>query len=193
MLKRLFFLILFLIFLPLMIPFYLIKGIIKSVQYNKWKKDGEMGKSLLLNSDITKVDIMQGYEFEEFLRALFFYAGYSAEVTQKSKDFGADLVLEKNNQKIVVQAKRYSKTVGCKSVQEIFSAKEHYLATDCAVVTNSFFSSQAEQLAKELGVQLIDRDELVQMHSQVVKTLTQIEDDFEENMDFYNNPNKCAI
>jgi len=191
--KRLIFILLFIFFLPLIIVVWVFKNIIKMIRKNKWRKNGDIGKKLLLNSDITKVDLMEGYEFEEYLRALFFYAGYDAKVTQRSKDFGADLILEKNNQVIVVQAKRYNKTVGARSVQEVYSAKEHYKATDCSVVTNSYFSPQAEQLAKELGVMLVDRDELMEMWKQVTATIGDIEIDTDIDKDFYNNPNKFAI
>jgi len=191
--KRLCFILLFIIFLPLIVVVWLFKLILKIVRKNKWRKSGDIGKKLLLNNDITKVDLMEGYEFEEYLRALFFYAGYDAKVTQRSKDFGADLVLEKNDKIIVVQAKRYNKTVGAHSVQEIYSAKDHYKATDCSVVTNSYFSPQAEQLAKELGVVLVDRDELMEMWKQVTATISDVDIDTDIDRDFYNNPNKFAI
>lgn len=193
LLKKIICILLFIIFFPMIIITFLIKGIIKANQKAKWKKSGDIGKKLLINNDITKVDLMEGYEFEEYLRALFFYAGYDAKVTQKSKDFGADLILEKNDQVIVVQAKRYNKSVGAKSVQEIFSAKEHYKATDASVVTNSYFSPQAEQLAKELGVRLIDRDELIEMVKSVTEIIGEVEIDTDTDRDFYNNPNKFAI
>ena len=107
------------------------------------------------------------------MRILLFYLGYKVEVTQKSRDYGADLVLvEPNtNSKIIVQAKRYNKPVGSKAVQEILTAKMHYKADDAWVITNNQYTPQAELLAKENNVRLIDRNELIEMYSSVCQQL----------------------
>ena len=47
-------------------------------------------------------------------------------------DFGADL-----DNYIVVQAKRYSKKVGVKAVQEVVAAKAHYGCREGIVVTSN--------------------------------------------------------
>lgn len=117
----------------------------------------------LSKSNILEIDNMQGYEFEIFLKTLFTKLGYSAEVTKKSGDFGADLLLHKNNATIVVQAKRYEKHVGVKAVQEIYSSMAYYCANEAWVVTNNYFTRQAKELANNNGVRLIDREELVKL------------------------------
>jgi len=162
---------LFVILLPVFLVALIIKAIIKHQKYKKWKKEGETGRRLILSSDITRIDLMEGYEFEEYLKCLFFYDDYNAELTKKSRDYGADLILYKDGQTIVVQAKRYNKTVGSKCVSEIVGAKRHYNATEAWVVTNSYFSDQAETLAKENEVRLIDRDELIEIANNVCEKL----------------------
>ncbi|APQ59835.1 hypothetical protein PPOLYM_02536 [Paenibacillus polymyxa] len=117
----------------------------------------------LKKSGIGQIDKMDGVQFEQYLGHLFRSQGYKAEVTQASGDYGADLVLTKNGQRIVVQAKRYSKNVGLKAVQEACGAVAHYRASSAWVVTNSNYTQQAYQLAKSNGVRLIARDELVEM------------------------------
>ena len=114
---------------------------------------------------------MEGYEFEEYLKTLFFYEGFASETTTKSKDYGADIILTTQTEKIIVQAKRYSKTVGAKSVQEIMGAINHYKATGAMVVTNSYFSQAAETLARENNIRLIDRDELIEIYTRVKQKL----------------------
>ena len=141
--KRFFCILLLIILSPFLILYYLIKWIIKTVKKNKWEKDGKRGKLLLLSSDISQIDIMEGYEFEEYLKTLFFYEGFSSETTTKSRDYGADIILTSQTEKIIVQAKRYSKAVGVKSVQEIMGAVKHYNATGAMVVTNSYFTQSA--------------------------------------------------
>jgi len=169
--KKIFFIILFLVLLPVIIIYYSIRGIVKRIKKKKWEKSGTQGKLLLMQADISKIDIMEGYEFEEYLRTLFFYEGYKATLTTWSKDYGADIILNKDNKIIVVQAKRYNKVVGLKSVQEALGSMKHYNATEAFVVTNSHFSSEAETLAKENSIRLIDREELIEMYTRVKERL----------------------
>jgi len=157
---------------PLLLLYIIIKTISRAVKKSKWEKEGKRGKVLLMKSSISDIDIMEGYEFEDFLKTLFFYAGFKAETTPKSKDYGADLILtDESGEKIVVQAKRYNKTVGVKSVQEALAALSHYGAVEAYVVTNSHFSFEAETLAKDNKIRLIDREELIEMQKRVQKEL----------------------
>ena len=162
---------LFVILLPVLLIAYIVKAIIKHHKYKVWKREGETGRKLILSSDITRIDLMEGYEFEEYLKCLFFYDDYNAELTPKSRDYGADLILTKGDEVIALQAKRYTKTVGSRCVSEIIGAKKHYHATEAWVVTNSHFSMQAETLAKENGVRLIDREELIEIANEVCEKL----------------------
>jgi len=62
-----------------------------------------------------------------------------------------------------VQAKGYSKRVGVRAVQEAISGALFYKATKAVVATNSFFTTQAKQLANASGVTLVDKVELTDM------------------------------
>ncbi|WP_082926850.1 restriction endonuclease [Paenibacillus tuaregi] len=117
----------------------------------------------LKRSGIAEIDKMEGVQFEHYLGHLFRSQGYKAKVTSASGDYGADLVLSKDGKRIVVQAKRYSKNVGLKAVQEVQSAIAHYRASAGWVVTNRDYTDQAYKLAKSNGVRLIGRDELIEM------------------------------
>ncbi|WP_253187253.1 restriction endonuclease [Paenibacillus sp. GP183] len=48
---------------------------------------------------------MDGRQFELYLGLLFKALGYKTEVTLSAGDYGADLVIEKNGVRTVVQAK----------------------------------------------------------------------------------------
>ncbi|AQU78499.1 MULTISPECIES: restriction endonuclease [Planococcus] len=130
-------------------------AIVKTLQNNKQKKLNESG--------ILQVDAMSGAEFEEFLRLRYKAEGYAVRKTPYTGDYGADLILEKGPQKIAVQAKRYKSNVGIKAVQEISAAKLHYGANEAWVVTNSFFTKAAAELARSNKVKLVNRDELVEI------------------------------
>lgn len=171
-LLRIFKILLLFILLPFIAVFYFFKAIVKAVKKRKWEQNGKRGVILLLSSTIDDIDIMEGYEFENYLKTLFFYAGFGAETTQKAKDYGADIILtDETGNKIVVQAKRYNKKVGVKSVQEIMGAMSHYKANEGMVVTNSTFSFEAETLAKDNSIRLVDRKELIEMYKRVQQNL----------------------
>ncbi|SFS42303.1 Restriction endonuclease [Paenibacillus sp. 453mf] len=89
---------------------------------------GMAQREKLRKSGIADIDKMDGFKFESYLGELFRNLGYEAKVTQGSGDFGADLILKKADQRIVVQAKRYSKNVGIKAVQEAQASIAHYKA-----------------------------------------------------------------
>ena len=101
---------------------------------------------------------MDGESFEGYLEFLFRKLGYKVYRTQLSGDYGADLVIEKAREKIVVQAKRYSANVGLAAVQEVVGAKKYYKCKSAIVVTNSYYTKSAKELAKANKVKLYDRD-----------------------------------
>ncbi len=80
----------------------------------------------LRSADIGVLDRMTGIEFEHALAELFSDLGCGAVVTQASRDYGADVVLSRGGQKIVVQAKRYVGTLGLDAVQQATAAHVHY-------------------------------------------------------------------
>ena len=128
----------------------MIKHVKKKKRFNLMKKSG-----------IRDIDRMKGYQFEAYLQVLFKELGYQPIVTQKSGDYGADVVLKGRN-KIVIQAKRYGTKhkVSMDAVREVLAAMFFYKADEAWVITNSFFTKQAETLAKACGVKLLNRYEL---------------------------------
>jgi restriction system protein len=106
------------------------------------------------------VDAMSGYDFEKFLAEVFQTAGYDVEGTKLSGDQGADLFVSRFGKKTVIQAKNYSGSVGNAAVQEAISAKSFYACDEAMVVTNSYFTRSAMELANAASVRLIGRREL---------------------------------
>lgn len=137
-----------------LILLWLIVTIYKKLSWRKRSKK-------YLESGITEIDNFSGEDFERFLAAHFRKQGYSVELTPKSHDFGADLILKKGGKKIVVQAKRYASNVGVKAIQEVISAKSYYKADKMIVATNSKFTSEAEKLAIRCDVELWNRNRLI--------------------------------
>lgn len=112
---------------------------------------------------LENIDQLNGYEFEDFLKNLFSKMGYQVEQTKLSGDQGADLVVVKFGEKTVIQAKRYGAKVGNYAVQEIMAAISLYKAQKGMVVTNSYFTPAAVELANANNIELIDRDALEEL------------------------------
>jgi restriction system protein len=113
---------------------------------------------------LARIDAMSGEEFEAFLAQLFVRLGHRVErVGAGGGDFGADLLLrDRDGACFVVQAKRYTRPVGVKAVQEVLGARGYYQADRAAVVTNSTFTAAAVKLAQANDVDLWDREQLAE-------------------------------
>lgn len=115
---------------------------------------------------ISSIDVLSGCEFEEFLYFLFLTIGFKVTKTKKSYDYGADLILQYGNKKIVLQCKLYTNhLVGSSAVQEVYSAVKYYDANMGAVITNSRFTSSSINLANKSSILLWDRETLQKLLS----------------------------
>jgi HJR/Mrr/RecB family endonuclease len=120
-------------------------------------------RRLLFESGIDKVDSMSGKVFEEFLLEHFKHLGYTGYLTANTKNYGADLALQKDGMKVVVQAKRWKNNVGIDAIQQILGAIKYYDASKGLVVTNSSFAKSAYDLANSNGIELWDRTKLIEI------------------------------
>ena len=107
---------------------------------------------------IDDIDIMPGSEFEFFICDLYKQMGYTAYVTKTSGDQGLDIIAEKNNKRIGIQAKCYANTVGNSAIQEAVAGKNYYSCDRVMVITNNFFTKSAITLAEANNVVLWNRN-----------------------------------
>ncbi len=103
---------------------------------------------------------LKGHEFESYLSSLFEHLGYTVLQTPVSADQGADLIISLDEEKTVVQAKKQTKNVANRAVQEVVAAKKYYKADSALVVTNSSFTQSAIDLALANEVALWDGTKL---------------------------------
>lgn len=124
--------------------------------------------------DFGLIDNLDGFEFEEFCAKLLKVNGYeNVTNTQKSIDYGIDIIAEKDKVKYAIQCKRYNGKVGNDAIQEAMTGKDYYDCNIAAVLTNSKFTHNAQKLAKATGIILWDRDTLQNMiEKNKIKTLT---------------------
>lgn len=111
---------------------------------------------------ISDVDRLDGVSFEKLLGKLYTQMGYEVSFTKASGDQGADLLLSKAGEKRIVQAKRYKDDISNTAVQEAVAAKAFYKIPNATVATNRYFTKGAQDLAAANGVELINRDTLIE-------------------------------
>lgn len=118
-----------------------------------------------------KVDKMNGEAFEIWLARQFMKAGYDVKRTPYQKDHGADLIMTTpEGTKIAVQAKKLSKRkdrVGAKVLGEALRGKDYYNCYKAMVVTNQGYTEQALSEARRFGIELIDRERLIEFVNKI--------------------------
>lgn len=123
----------------------------------------KLRRFFVLHFTLKRIDKMAGKDFEKYLESRFEKLGFQVSLTKDSGDYGADLILEKRNLTVAVQAKRHHGYVGIKAVQEVIGSMAYYHAAKGMVVTNSYYTNSARQLALANNVILWDRDILLRM------------------------------
>ena len=107
------------------------------------------------------------YEFEKLLAQLFRNMGYLVEETQLSRDRGIDLIIRIDHFGLthtwIVQAKRYTDSVGVKAIREYSSLRHRDRVDGVIIVTTSHFTKEAQEEAAEHNVKLIDGNLLAGM------------------------------
>lgn len=158
-----------LIYVILAIPLLvvaLIKGLLKVILWISSKTENSQQHKLsrFASIDLEQVDQMDGLTFEHYVADLLKKNGYSQVfVTNSSGDFGVDITAYKDSTKYAFQCKNYHSKLGVSPIQEVYSGAPKYNASACVVVTNSYFTPHARELAQTLSVQLWDRSELARM------------------------------
>lgn len=142
-------------------------NVIKNKLKKQKLKDDLLGDTPIYNSyTIDDIDNMSGREFEKYLFQLFEQMGYICTLTSESNDQGLDLIVERYGKKIGIQAKCYKNKVGNNAVQEVLSGVQYYNCDEGMVITNSLFTSSADDLATKTGIVLWNRAKLMEIMSQ---------------------------
>ena len=109
------------------------------------------------------LDNTSGREFEEFMIKLFEKLGYSTTVTNRSKEYGCDMMLQQSDYRLAVQTTRSESELTFTSVQRVLDSSRKYNSQMSVVITNNKFLSSAKNLAKIKNVVLIDRKKLLEL------------------------------
>ncbi len=103
---------------------------------------------------------MSGEQYEIYCKYILKTSGWLVKETKASGDQGVDLIASNEIfRKVCIQCKRYSKPVGNKAIQEVFTGKNFYDGSSAVVVSNAGFTKSASNLAQKTDVLLIsDKD-----------------------------------
>lgn len=126
--------------------------------------------SIIVNKEIKRIDKLNGREFEKYCGRMLVKLGFEeVNVTVSSGDQGIDVLARMGKTSYGFQCKHYSSPVGNKALQEAISGKEYYKIDKAVVITNNYFTPSAIALAQEAGIDIWNRDTLIDfVHDQVV-------------------------
>lgn len=114
---------------------------------------------------LDNIDSMTPFEFENYIKEIFKQKGYNSRLTEKyPSEYGADVIAIKDNEIIAIQCKHSSKQniFGREAIHQLHcEAKDFHKATKLIAVTNSFFNSNAMNLAKVHNIEIINRNNIL--------------------------------
>jgi SNF2 family DNA or RNA helicase len=132
-------------------------------------KDSELVENFSSElSDAEKWDIMNPKEFEIAVMNLYEKLGYKCHITSKiPTEYGADIIGIKNDEIIAIQCKHTSvkKKQGREAIRQLIAeTKLIYPEAKLIAITNYYFNDNAKFLAKSHNIELIERDQLLNLH-----------------------------
>jgi restriction system protein len=124
------------------------------------RRHGEK-QSRLKAIGIGGVDDMNALQFVNYVVELLRSQDYAAIPTRASNDLGVDIIASRHGYRIAILCKRTSRRVDKRAVSDVMAGRIHYRCDKAWVVSNSIFSSGAKTLAKNIGIELVDRELLI--------------------------------
>ena len=168
--KRFMFILLFVIFLPVVLIYIIVKSIAKKSRYNTWRKSGLTGRRLVLSAGINELDNLEDFELKEYIKYLFFYDGYLVKDTPISKN-GAHFFLNNGNDKALLKIANLSKKSLKMQLEYLNFEKTKHGINYGVIVTTKEVDSSIIEISKASNVQFIPRSLLSQMITRVQKRL----------------------
>ena len=107
---------------------------------------------------------LEGWEFEEEVAKVFILRGYKAEVTKKTGDDGADIIMYKDGKKIVVQCKHYSHPIPVAVARELNGIKEDFGADELIIIASSGATKACYDFIKNKPYfRILDLEDIIRM------------------------------
>ena len=103
-----------------------------------------------------KVRMLPARQFEFEIANLFRCKGYTSLATQFTNDDGVDVFASSDQEKIIIQCKRWTHPIGRSVVDELAGVQKRYGANRAIVATTSTFTEDAKQAALKHHIDLWD-------------------------------------
>ncbi len=110
---------------------------------------------------IESVDQMSGGDFERYVIHLLKHQGYDSRQVGRSGDGGVDLIAVKDGVRHSIQCKRHQKRISRRAVSDAVGGLRQYDCSRAMVLTNSYLTLQAIQVAKANDCMIVDRNTLL--------------------------------
>lgn len=108
--------------------------------------------------------LLSGDGFEQHLENIFRVHGYGVSRIGQSGDQGTDLIVQRpGGPRIAVQAKCYSGSVGNDAVQQVYAGMAFHGCHACVLVTNSYATRSATELAVRVNCRIVDGQALPEL------------------------------
>ena len=152
---------------------------------------------MLAKEDVlSKLRRMDPYRFEKLIADLWERKGYQTKVRSAAGDRGIDIEARNSTGFELIQAKRYDSNnrIGSRKIREYATLYQQVQdASKVVIVTTGDFTPEAERLAQDLSVELIDCDDLFNLLNDLapdvaIEYLQEIEESEEEDEDELSNP-----
>jgi len=126
------------------------------------------GERLERQTGVESIRTLSWSAFEKLLAEAFRRRGFAVEETPPGPDGGVDLVLRRDGDRVLVQAKQWrTQRVGVKVVRELAGVLAAEKADGAIVATSGSFTREAEEFAARSGVRLIGGKKLEAMVREV--------------------------
>jgi len=103
------------------------------------------------------VSTISPQDFESIVLKAFSRQGYKVTQTPLSGDGGVDGFIEKNNEKIAVQCKKYTNIIGVQDLTAFYGAMLHFRCNKGIFVTTSDYSTSAKNFVKGKKIRLFNK------------------------------------
>ena len=119
-------------------------------------------KNIHCETNLRFYEGMAGEDYEQLCMDILVKCGWDVSPTKKTGDQGVDLLAIKNNVRVAIQCKRYSKSIGNSAVQEVISGKLIYRAHYGVVVSNVPYTKAAKELSEAGNIKLLHHYHLLE-------------------------------
>ena len=137
------------------------------------------GERIMAVNEFHDVDNLSSQDFELFVKELFEKSGWTdAEITKPGKEYkhgdgGVDIFASKSGRRFAIEVKKrdIKNRVNINALNQLVTGADLANVQNKILVTNSYFTSEVQERALRLGVELVDREELqnlwVKKHSEI--------------------------